>query len=66
MGIAGLFTIFLAAAVAAVGIWTSASSATTSLATFNLGFVPFYPGVTGPEIEERTELLIQQVWKIKK
>ena len=35
--------------------------ARTSLATFNAAFVPFFPGVNGPEIEERTQLLIQQV-----
>lgn len=38
--------------------------AKTSLATFNAAFVPFYPGAGGPEIEQRTELLIQQVRKI--
>lgn len=36
--------------------------ARTSLATFNAAFVPFFLGVNGnPEIEERTQLLIQQV-----
>ena len=37
-------------------------SQTTTLATFNAAFVPFYPGNAGqPEFEERTALLIQQV-----
>lgn len=32
-----------------------------SLATFNTALAPIYPGVNGAEIEERTQLLIQQV-----
>ena len=39
--------------------------ATTTLATFNAAFVPFYPGVNGSEIEERISLLIEQVGPIK-
>jgi hypothetical protein len=34
---------------------------TTSLATFNAALVPFFPGAIGPEIENRTELLMEEV-----
>jgi hypothetical protein len=54
---APVFAIFMV--VGLPGVWSSQ----TSLATFNAGFVPFYPGVTGPEIEERVDLMIREVYE---
>lgn len=42
------------------------SARSTTIATFNVALVPFYPGVAGnAEITERTQLLIEEASVLK-
>jgi hypothetical protein len=55
------FVFLLSALLLTVAAGRKKCPAKTSLATFNAALVPFFPGAIGPEIENRTELLIEEV-----
>lgn len=66
MGLCGIAALFLAVLLASEKVESRRLScpSKTTLATFNTGFVLFYPGTDGsvnPELDERVQLLIEQV-----